>query len=376
MRRTWKTAGNAMGGGIPIHRDTTRKPRLVTEVGTWLYKKETMQNFSKWCRERQVRAYGNVKMTSTIHFARCLRASKPIMPGQAIITSPLSACFNFLTVAKEMYDCPSTAFPLQLNWINYNERLPFMRSACKYEFAQAGWMTRIASLEESAYTPYIHYLLEDTRGRDGISNGMGKEREEESGVLDHYLSEMATDACEDPEVFLENFFRGLACVHLRSQPIEAPAVEAFMPGTNFFKAKSSEMYVPTLVPLVDAVPQLENGSHNTVLEYYPYTDVATLRAQCEELNIPFFEKGKEEPIVAQETRTARGVAQHINVESELMDPALLKGGGFFALRALESLDVGDVLYLRRFPDVLNRAGERMMDAQVMEANRLLSRDDE
>ncbi|CAJ1028182.1 conserved hypothetical protein [Leishmania braziliensis MHOM/BR/75/M2904] len=375
MRRTFRTASNAMGGGFPIHRDTTRKPRLVTEVGTWLYKKETMQSFNQWCRERQVRAYGNVKMTSTIHFARCLRVSKPILPGQAIITSPLSACFNFLTVAKEMYDCPSTAFPLQLNWMNYNERLPFMRSACTYEFAQAGWMTRIVSLEESAYTPYVQYLFEDTRGRDGISNGMGKEREEESGVLDHYLSEMATDACEDPEVFLENFFRGLACVHLRSQPIEAAAVEAFIPGTNFFKAKSSEMCVPTLVPLVDAVPQLEDGSHNTVLEYFPYSDVAALRVQCEELLIPFFDKSKEELIVTQRTHAAQGVSRRISVEHELMDPALLEGGGFFALRALEPLGVGDVLYLRRFPDVGVRAGERKMEAQVMEANRLLSRDD-
>ncbi|KAG5475449.1 hypothetical protein LSCM1_03569 [Leishmania martiniquensis] len=375
MRRTSPAASSAMGGGLPIHRETTRKPRLVTEVGTWLYKKETMVRFGAWCRGRQVRAYGNVKMTSTVHFARCLRASKPILPGQAIITSPLSACFNFLTVAKEMYDCPSTAFPLQLNWMNYNERLPFMQSACMFEFAQAGWMARIASLEESAYTPYVHYLFEDTRGRDGISNGMGKEREEESGMVDHYLSEMATDACEDPEVFLENFFRGLACVHLRSQPIEAAAVESFIPGTNFFKAKSSEMYVPTLVPLVDAIPQLEDGSHNTVLEYYPYSDVATLRAQCEELQIPFFEKGKEEPRVTQETRTVRGVSQTISAEHELMDPALLAGGGFFALRALQPLSVGDVLYLRRYPDVGCRGGERMMGAQMMEANRLLTHQD-
>ncbi|KAG5501565.1 hypothetical protein JKF63_03395 [Porcisia hertigi] len=375
MRRTWLTASNAMGGGLPISRDTTRKPRLVTEVGTWRYKKKTMEDFSQWCRARQVRAYGNVKMTSTIHFSRCLRAAKPISPGQVIITCPLSACFNFLTVAKEMYDCSSTVFPLQLNWMNYNERLFFMKSACTYEFAQAGWMTRIASLEESVYTPYVNYLFEDTRGRDGISNGMGKEREEDSGVLDHYLSEMATDACEDPEVFLENFFRGLACVHLRSQPIEAAAVEAFIPGTNFFKAKSSEMYVPTLVPLVDAVPQLEDGSHNTVLEYCPCSDTATIRAQCDKLQIPYFEKGREEPIVTEEAHTARGVSQKINMEHELMDSSLLNGGGFFALRALAPLAVGDVLYLRRFPDAGGRAGERMMNAQVMEANRLLSRDD-
>ncbi|KAK7197761.1 hypothetical protein NESM_000728500 [Novymonas esmeraldas] len=375
MRRTARVASSAVTGGFPVNRDTLRKPRITTEVGTWLYKKETMVRFHQWCRERQVRAYGNVRMTSTIHFARCLRVTRSIAPGQAIITSPLSACFNFLRVAQEMYDCPSTAFPLQLNWMNYNERLPFMRSASMWEFAEAGWMTRIASLEESPFTPYVHYLYEDTRGRDGISNGMGKEREEDSGVLDHHLSEMATDACEDPEVFLENFFRGLACVHLRSQPIEVGAVTACMPGTNFFKAKASDMHVPTLVPLVDAVPQLEDGSHNTVLEYFPYSDLATLRRQCTELQIPFFHTGQESTAVAQEGRTAQGLTQTINTEHVLMDPALLKGGGFLALRALQPLEAGDVLYLRRYPDVAERAGQRMIDAQVMEANRLLSRDD-
>lgn len=364
----------AMNNGIPLHRDTTRKPTMTTEVGNWLYKKETMQAFNRWCRTHQVRAYGNVKMTSTIHFARCLRLTRNIAPGQAIITTPLSSCFNFLVVAKEMYDCSTTAFPLQMNWMNYNERLSFMKSACIYEFAQAGWMTRIASLEESSFAPYIHYLMEDTRGREGISNGMSKEREEDSGILDHYLSEMATDACEDPEVFLEHFFRGLACLHLRSQPIEPEAVAHFMPGTNFFKAKANEMYVPTLVPLVDAVPQLEDGNHNTVLEYYPYTDVEMLRSQCAELGIRFFEKGKEAPIVSEEVETGQGVTQKINVEHELMDPALLQGGGFVALRALRPLEEGDVLYIRRFPDLSIRADEHMINAQVMDANRLLSRD--
>ncbi|KPI89918.1 hypothetical protein ABL78_0990 [Leptomonas seymouri] len=374
LRRSSQSLTKAMGNAIPLHRDTTRKPSISVEVGSWLYKRETMQEFNRWCRAHQVRAYGNVKITSTIHFARCLRLTRNIAPGQAIVTAPLSACFNFLVAAKEMFDCPSTAFPLQMNWMNYNERLSFMQSACVFEFAQAGWMTRIASLEESPFTPYIHYLMEDTRGREGISNGMSRERGEESGVLDHHLSEMATDACEEPEVFLEHFFRSLACLHLRSQPIEPEAVSYFMPGTNFFKAKASEMYVPTLVPLVDAVPQLEDGNHNTVLQFFPFRDVETLRSQCEELQILYFEKGKEAPIVTEEVQSGQGVTQSINVEHELMDPALLRGGGFVALRALRPLEAGDVLYIRRFPDLSIRASEHTINAQVMDANRLLSRD--
>ncbi|KPA84235.1 putative mitochondrial hypothetical protein [Leptomonas pyrrhocoris] len=374
LRRSARSLATALGSALPVHRDTTRKPTMSTEVGNWLYRKETMQEFNRWCRAHQVRAYGNVKMTSTIHFARCLRLTKSIAPGEAIVTAPLSACFNFLVVAREMFDSSNSTFPLQLNWMNYNERLSFMKSASICEFAQAGWMGRIASLEESPFAPYVRYLMEDTRGREGISNGMAREREEESGMLDHYLSEMATDACEEPEVFLEHFFRGLACLHLRSQPIEAEAVQYFMPGTNFFKVKASEMYVPTLVPLVDAVPQLEDGNHNTVVEYFPYKDVETLRSQCTELGIRFFEKGKEAPIVTEEAPSGQGVMQKINVEHELMDPALLRGGGFVALRALRPLEEGDVLYLRRFPDSLNRADQRKIDAQMMDANRLLSRD--
>lgn len=363
-------------GAFPVHRDTTQKPQLVTEVGAWLYTQEKTEAFHKWCRAFQVRAYGNIKMTSTMHFARCLRATRRLAPGQAIITCPLSSTFNFLVVAKEMGDAASSGsgFPLQLNWMNYDERLPYMKSACTFEFAQAGWMTRIASLEESPFTPYIQYLFEDTRGRDGISNGMTKEREEESGLLDHFLSEMSTDACEDPDVFLENFFRGLACLHLRSQPIEAVAIAAYIPGTNFFKAKAAEMYVPTLIPLVDAIPQLEDGLHNTVLEYFPFTGEAALRRQCEELQLPPSEEAREESVGEAEAPLPGGVAPlRRSEEQQRMNMRGLQGSGFYALRALRPIEEGDLLYLRRFPTIPSDMENQEMNARVLDANRMLSR---
>lgn len=378
-----------------------------------------MAAFQRWCRERQVRAYGNVRMVSNLSFARCLQVNSRermrglapiggreaeggtrtvIEPGQGIITVPLSACFNFLTVAREMGEAPDSVFPIQLNWMNYNERLPFLRSAASFEIAQAGWMVRISALSsfcdadtpattaadptakvfvhESGsvdFAPYINYLLEDTRGRDGIAQGVSREREEESGLLDHYFSEMATDCCEDPEVFLEKMFISLAALMHRSQPIESEAIKFFMRGSSsFFKVKTSEMFVPTLMPLIDCVPQREDGDHNTTVEFFPYTNEEALKAQLRELRIPFHEGSGELPAVAERVLHSGAVERVVNVEHALMDLDLLRGGGFFALRALQPLEPGDVLYLRRYPWLGGDVGEQQKNAQVAEANRLLS----
>lgn len=55
-------------------------------------------------------------------------------------------------------------------------------------------MARIVSLDESPLSPYMHYLMQDTRGRDGVSAGLSKERGDEIGPVDVLLSEMATEA--------------------------------------------------------------------------------------------------------------------------------------------------------------------------------------
>lgn len=123
-----------------------------------------------------------------------------------------------------MLDSPSSDFPLPLNWTNYRDRLTFLCSTATFELATAGWTVRIGSLAESPFTPYIHYLLEDNRARDGVSNGISKEREEESGLLDHCLPEMATNAWKDPEILLESLFICLAAGFLRTQPIESEAI--------------------------------------------------------------------------------------------------------------------------------------------------------
>ncbi|RHW73992.1 hypothetical protein DPX39_020019900 [Trypanosoma brucei equiperdum] len=344
---------------FPVHRDTAKTPRLVKEVGTWLYKRETVESFRAWCKANNVRGSGNVKVVSTMHYARCLRAARHLRPGQAIITLPHTACFNFLVVAKEMYGASgkggtvSHNFPLEVNWMNYDERCSFLRSASMSELTTAGWMCRIASLEESRFTPYIHWLLEDTRGRDGVANGVSRERGEESGLVDHYFSEMATDACEDPEEFLENLFRSFAALHLRAVPIESAAIRLFLPGTNFFKAKVDEMFVPTLMPLIDAVPQLEDGLHNTAVEYFPFSDEETLLKQCKDL---FLSEGG--------TNEMRELRRRCLAQEQ-------GAGAFFALRALCPIEEGDYLYVRGVPK-LGAPEQESMTVRVMEANRLLN----
>ncbi|ORC87158.1 uncharacterized protein TM35_000231290 [Trypanosoma theileri] len=337
-----------------VHRDTTKTPRMVKEVGTWLYRQETVDAFRVWCKANYVRGNGNVRVVSSIHYARCLRAAQHLRPGQAILTCPYTACFNFLVVARDMYNLNSNHithnFPLEVNWMNYNERCSFLHGASISEMVLAGWMCRIASLEESSFTPYIKWLLEDTRGRDGIANGVSKERGDESGLVDHYFSEMATDACEDPEVFLENLFRSFAALHLRAVPIEPEAIRLFIPGTNFFKASADDMFVPTLIPLIDAVPQVEDGLHNTIVQFFPYNDdKEALKQQCREMFL------SEEETLA--------------VEKSLPN----SGGGFFALRALCPIEKGDYLYLRGMPK-LGDAEQESMTVKVMEANRLMNND--
>lgn len=331
-------------------------------------------------------------MAGTPHFARCLRATRRIYPGEAIITCPYGSGFNFLTVAKEQQQGDSSGFPLPVNWRNYDERLSFLKSTSVSELAMVGWMVRISSLENSPFTPYIHYLLEDTRGRDGIAHGLSKEREDDSGMVDHYFSEIATEAGEDPELFLEHLFRAFACLHLRTQPIEPDAIRSYIPGTDFFKAKPERMHVPTLFPLIDAVPQVEDETHNTVLQYFadPFKGYGIQGAKGEqalldlakELQIPMSVDGKEnaETIAFSmgndshtEGRNPERPSHHRISVQPLFNRELLRGGGLFALRAIHLIEEGDVLYLRHFP-AEGDAAQHGMNASVIEANRLLSHD--
>jgi hypothetical protein len=301
--------------------ETGNKTKLQFERGTWNYTEETTKGFQRWCDERQVRSYSNIKVCGSDEFARCTRLTKLVYPGQAIITVPLSACFNFLTVAREMFDRQNT-FPIHLSWMDYDLRVDYLPSMARWELAQAGWMCRINSLEDSPATPFIKWILEDTRGRDGVSQGVNKEREEKASILDNILTEMVCDSCEEGEPFLESLFTSIASLNLRSVPIEAEAIDHFLPGTNFFKAKIRDMYVPTLMPLIDAVPQIEGDYyHNCLVEYFPFTGEDSLRTTCRDvLDIP------------------------VEMDSNMLE----KCGGFFALRAMRRLEPGSCLFNRRF----------------------------
>lgn len=331
------------------NRDSTKKPQLRKEVGTWLYKKETVERFQLWCKQNGVRAFNNIRITSSAQYARCLRAAKDIGPGEAIIVAPHRACFNFLVAVQEMFATQHN-FPVTVNWMNHNIRVPYLLGASHSELAMAGWMTRIHSLEDSRFTPYVKWLLEDTRGRDGVSQGISKERGEETSYVDQIFSELATDACEDPEVWLEHLFRSFAAIHLRGVVVETAAIEPLLDGTDFFKTKANEIYCQTLMPLIDAVPQVENGLHNVLVDYYPgnvCSDERKLKGVCHDLQIPYS-------------------------ELDLLpgSPAMIPQRGFFALRAITRIQEGDYLYIRGLPKGINPE-EDAATANMIEATRLM-----
>jgi hypothetical protein len=324
------------------NRDSLKKPQMRKEVGAWLYKRETVERFQFWCRKNGVKAFNNVRITSSAQYARCLRAKKDLYPGEAVIVAPHGSTLNFLRVVHEMFDTQNN-FPVVVNWMNHNHRVPYLLGASHAELALAGWMCRVHSLEDSFFSPYAKWLLEDTRGRDGVSQGMSKERSEETSYVDQIFSEMAIDACEDPEVWMENLFRSFAALHLRAFPLEVEAMEPLLDGTDFFKTKAPEIHCPTLIPLMDAVPQLEDGNHNVMVQYY-----SGPRCRSEEL---------------------LSICREINVPLEEMDVSQLHNG-FFALRAISKLSEGDYLYARGFPKTL-RPDEEAHSANMLEATRLM-----
>lgn len=317
-------------------------PKVSKEVGTWLYTKEQTDAFTKFCTARHVKARGNTRVASSQQFARALRTTKPLFPGDGIITLPLNAGFNFLSVAKLMYDTPHT-FPLQVNWMNWNQRVRSLKGAATHELVTAGWMCRIHSMAEQPWAPYISWLLSDTSGRQGIANGICQDRGDNNGDLDQLLTEMANDGCDEAEDFLENFFRSVACLMTRTIPIETRAIDHFLPGTNFFKAKAHELFVPTFFPLLDCVPHMENGMHNCLVDYFPPSEANN--ALCRELSIP---------------------------EGEF-DHDAFRESGVVVLRALEALPRGEYVTVRSWPKTERHDEERISNT-IMETTRVRQND--
>lgn len=296
-----------------------RPPKAQYEVGVWNFSPEKMRNFSRWCQKRNVRAYKNVKIAGTAEYARCLRALKDLAPGQAIITAPPSACFNFLVAARQQMESPN-GYPIQLDWMNWDRRLDCIRGSSHAEFGTAGWMVRSIALQEEPFHEYFQWLIDDSRNKDGVAQGISKEKGDESPQLDMLLSQMASDSCEEPEIFLENFFHCYAALMCRGLPIEPHGIEVFMSGTTFFKSKIDELFVPTLVPFVDCVPHKENGGHNTFLEFITPERLVTERDAL------MYDLGLD--------------------NSEL---AVYEKEGFFALRSIGVIEQGEMLYARGWP---------------------------
>lgn len=430
-----------------------RRLNIRKDVGTWLYNKASFDRYCRWCEENHVRARGNVKITTTEDQARCLRVLKPIAPGQAIVTAPISSTINFLTISRRMFDVPNT-FPLQCSWMNWNERMHCLPGAAVHEMVTAGWMGRTISQSQQADDPmppiplgdtskssfmqppapapkkenqysttcspvnpratlhrseldgrdphetYMRWLVQDTTGRDGAMGGISRERGDKSTVLDDILMSMCNDAGEEPDIFMEHFFRLIAAIALRTQPLDERAIALQLPGTNFWKATSDQLFVPTFVPLVDCVPHREDGSHNTLLDFYIPTDFMAagqgnrdFEADPSQLPAGLSKTtvmGNSEEADGRRTlrekmelrRLQRTDADVQALISELQLPTAdligpqagtttFSGGGMFALRALRELSPGDLLTIRGWPKTPDKDQEGV-SAMLMEQSRQIN----
>lgn len=313
---------------VPRSADETRVPKVVYESGEWAFSKEKMSRFAAWCKQHHVRANQNIKISSTEQFARCARAAKNLAPGQAIVTAPPSACFNFLVASRQQLEAPN-GFPIQIDWLNWNKRMPFLRSQSYGDFGTAGWMTRALLLEEKPFAEYFSWLCDDSRNKNGISQGIAREKGDDNPNLDMLLSQMVADACEEGDVFLDKFFTCNAALLSRSVLIEEHAISCFLNGTTFFKSRIGDLFVPTLIPFVDCCPHREDGRHNCMVDFIPGERVREA--------LPF-------------------VAREMQVdEAQLQDYA---AEGFFALRPTGPIEQGDVLFVRGWPKLGEGAQSR------------------
>jgi hypothetical protein len=296
-----------------------KRVQIKKELGMWLYKKESLQAFQRFCSERNVKARGLVKIVSTDAHARCLRTTKVIHPGQAVITAPPHAALNFLVANKDMY-AMEHHFPLNLDATNWNMRLKHLNGAATHEMLMAGWIVRLATRKNTPWTPFAEWLLEDTTGRDGIAGGIGRERGDGDPVLDQLLLDMAHDAGEEVQDYTELLFRGYACLMKRASPIDHRVVALQLPGTTIARRKPDELFVPTLIPLVDCIPHDELGNHNVMLDYH----------SAEQLEDP-------------------ALRATLGISDKDTSVAVIGKQGLISVRAIEYIDEGNYLSIRGWP---------------------------
>ncbi len=322
-----------------------RRVRINKEIGMWLYKKETMQKFMSWCGQQNVKARGRIRITNAQDYARCLRTTRLIEPGEAMVTAPLHTGLNFLVINRLMFETPHK-FPMEINWMNWNERLRFLPGAATHDLVSAGWLCRMASLDDPKWGQFCHWLLEDTSGRDGIANGVTKERGDDNHQFDEVISHMSFDSGEEAEDYIENIFRAIACFMLRTVPVDTRVIDILRPGTNLQKLPSEELFVPTLIPLMDCCPQREDGMHSAMVEFYTTEELQT---------------------------RGNGICQDLNIKEEEVDENVIGEGGMYALRALEELVDGSYVTLRGWPKTPEKDNETIQ-GQLLDQTRMQNND--
>lgn len=295
---------------------------IKKEIGMWLYKKESLAAFQQYCASQNVRARGKVKIVSSDTHCRCLRTTRRVYPGEAIITAPAKASLNFLTCAKEMATTQHD-FPVQLDWKNWNFRLRYLQGAATHEMLLAGWLTRAACREgTSPIEPFAKWLLEDTTGRDGITSGIGRERGDDNVQLDKLLQDMAYDAGEEVQEHSELLFRAIAAIMKRTFPADIRMIRKQLPGTPLDRSvvDVDALFVPTTVPLFDCVPHEETGKHNTMVDYH----------ETDEL-------------------TNETVRAELGLTDRDTSAAVIGSDGLISLRAIEFIEEGAYLQMRGWP---------------------------
>ena len=315
-----------------------RRVKINREIGMWLYKEKTMRSFMDWCAHSHVKARGRVRITSSQDYARCLRTTGVGAPGEALVTAPFATGFNFLVVSRLMFET-SHQFPLQIDWMNWNERLRFLPGAATNELVAAGWIARLASEDEdaSAWTRYATWLLEDTSGRDGIANAIHKERGDHNQAFDDAISGMAFDSGVEAEEFIELVFRAIGCLMLRAVPVDLRAIRQYLPGTTLYKVDATELFVPTLIPLVDCCPQKEDGMHTATVDFFTTDELQT---------------------------QGRGLCADLGIDVADVDERVIGDKGMYALRCISELPVGEYVSIRGWPKTPQSENERMQGGLV------------
>eukprot|EP00760_Papus_ankaliazontas_P002982 PhM_4_TR11363/c0_g1_i1/m.58916 len=241
--------------------------QIKRELGMWKNDKEETAGFLRWCSRNCVQLRG-AKVTSCSDWARCLRATSHIPPGGPIVIAPLRTAFNFLVCVRHHLDKPNY-YPFTCTSNNWNELVRPMPGLATHELYTSGWLARHYFDDEAFFHPYARWLAQDTTGKNSMMQGIATFREDAGVVvIDDLFAKLANEAGIEQDDYMDPFLKCMASVLGRSYPLDVNAIEESLHGTGFFSMYAPYLSVPTLVPLVDCIPNIADGAHNVACGFY------------------------------------------------------------------------------------------------------------